>query len=84
MCRTFLIRMYFTMIRAVRFQVLSPLMTVDAMKSEFVMISAGSIIETTDDLTGPGFHRVRHHSQDLLAFTRDIRERTQKVSLAVA
>lgn len=72
------------MIRAVRFLVLSPLMTVDAKNSEFVMIPAGSIIETTDDLTEPGFHRVRHHGQDLLAFTKDIRERTEKVSLAVA
>ena len=72
------------MIRVVRFYVLSPLLTVDAKKSEFVMISAGSIIETTDDLTEPGFHRVRHRGQDLLAFTRDIQERTEKVSVAAA
>ena len=72
------------MIRSVRFQVLSPLLTVDAKNSEFVMISAGSIIETTDELTEPGSHRLRHRGQDLLAFTRDNRETTEKVSLAVA
>jgi hypothetical protein len=74
----------YQMSRVVRLQVLSPLLTVDAKKSEFVMISAGSIIETIDGLTEPGFHRVRYRGQDLLAFTRDIRERTEEVSLAVA
>jgi hypothetical protein len=71
------------MIRAVRFRVLFPFLAVDAQKSKFVLISAGSIIETTDDLEEPGFHRVRDHGQDLMAFTRDIRKKTEQVYSAV-
>lgn len=42
----------------------------------FVTIPRGSTIETRDDLTEPGLHEVIFKGVVLLAFVRDIRERT--------
>lgn len=47
----------------------------------FITIPAGSIIESSDDLIEPGLHRVRFDGNDLLVFTRDIRERTERVKI---
>jgi hypothetical protein len=60
--------------------VMSPLLTVDAKRSKFVVIPAGSIVNTSDDFPGPGFHPVVYDGQNLLAFTRDLRERTEPCS----
>ena len=48
----------------------------------FVTIPTGSMIETSDDLAEPGLRWVTFEGKDLLAFTRDIRERTEKVKTA--
>lgn len=50
------------------------------MKPDLVTIPAGAMIETSDDLTETGLHRVAFDGKDLLAFTRDIRERTQELN----
>jgi hypothetical protein len=67
----------------IHLQVISSLLAVDA-TADFVTIPASSVIETTDDLSEPGFHRVRFDGQELLAFSRDIQERTEQVSSARA
>ena len=67
------------MIPTIHLQVLSPILSVDAKRSKFVVIPAGSIVDTSDDFPGPGFHSVVYNGQDLLAFTRDIRERTEQL-----
>ena len=66
----------------VHLQVTSPLLAVDCKRSTFVVIPTGSIVNTSGDFPGPGFHPVTYNGQDLFAFTRDIRERTEQVSLA--
>jgi hypothetical protein len=71
-----------TMNQTIHLQVISPILTVDAKRSTFVVIPAGSIVNTSGDFPGPGFHPVAYDGQDLLAFTRDIRERTEEVSTA--
>jgi len=72
------------MIRTARFQVVFPILTVDARNSGFVTLPAGAFIETTDDLVEPGLHEVRCYDKTLLAFTRDIHERTKELSSTVA
>jgi hypothetical protein len=66
--------------QTIHLQVTSALLAVDAGRSKFVVIPAGSIVNTSDDFPGPGFHSVVYNGQDLLAFTRDIRERTEPCS----
>jgi hypothetical protein len=44
---------------------------------DIVTIPAGSVIETHDDITVPGLHHVTLDGKSLLAFTRDIQERTE-------
>ena len=44
---------------------------------KFVTIPAGAMIEISDGLVEPGFIQLRFEGNDLLAFTRDIRERTE-------
>jgi hypothetical protein len=61
----------------VRLRVTAPFLTVTSTNSSFVTLPEGTVIETSDDLTKPGFHPVKRDDQDLLAFTRDIRERTE-------
>ena len=65
----------------VRLQVMSEILAVAAQRDEhcFVTIPAGSAIETSDDLAEPGSRHATFDSKDLLAFTRDIRERTQHI-----
>jgi len=46
---------------------------------KFVTIPAGATIQTFDDLLEPGLHRVMFDGRKLLAFTRDIQERTAQV-----
>lgn len=46
---------------------------------KFVTIPAGATIQTSDDLVEPGLHRVMFDGRTLLAFTRDIQERTAQV-----
>jgi len=65
-------------------QIVSPILTVDARSSGFVTLPAGAVIETTDDLGEPGLHEVRCYDKTLLAFTRDIHERTKELSSTVA
>jgi hypothetical protein len=65
-------------------RVLSPILTADARSSGFVTLPAGAVIETTDDLGEPGLHEVRCYDKNLLAFTRDIHERTKELSSTVA
>src|SRR5215469_3411263 len=66
-------------------RVLSQLLTLSAEPSEFVTIPAESVVDVLvdlsrpDDLVEPGFHRVRWNSQELRAFSRVIRERTEPV-----
>jgi hypothetical protein len=70
------------MTQGVHLHVVAPFLAVDAKSLEFMTITPGSIIETTDDLTEPGLHRVRWYRQTLLVFTRDIQERTKELSAA--
>jgi hypothetical protein len=65
----------------VRFHVTSEILAVPAQTADrgFVTIPAGAVIETSDDLVEPGLHRVTFDCKDLLAFTRDIRERTEHI-----
>ncbi len=46
---------------------------------KFVTIPAGATIQTSDDLVEPGLHQVTFDGRALLAFTRDIQERTAHV-----
>lgn len=61
---------------SVRLRVTVELLAVTAVNPRFVTLSEGSVIETSDDLADPGFHHVNFRGNDLLAFTRDIQERT--------
>ena len=60
----------------VRLRVTVELLAVTAVNSRFVTLSEGSVIETSDELIEPGLHHVNFGGNDLLAFTRDIQERT--------
>ena len=63
-----------------RLRVTTPFLSISAaMKPRFVTIPAGSIINSVDDLNEPGLRGVRFDGQELLAFTRDIRERTEQL-----
>ena len=65
----------------IRLQVTSPLLALDA-TAYYVTIPPSSVIETTDNLSEPGYHQVRYLGESLLVFTRDIRECTQPVLVA--
>ena len=69
------------MATAVRLHVTSEILAVSAKNADhrFVDIPAGSVIETTDDPAEPGFRPVKFSGKDLLAFMRDIQERTQPI-----
>ena len=49
---------------------------------DFVEIPIGAVIETTDNFSKRGLHPVTYDGETLLVFTRDIRERTQRASVA--
>ena len=65
----------------VRLHVISPILAITAQdtKNNFVDIPAGSMIETSVDLSERGLHPVKFDGRDLLAFVRDIQERTQPI-----
>ncbi len=44
---------------------------------DFVTIPAGAVIVTSDEIVEPGLHRVTFDGRALLAFARDIQERTE-------
>jgi hypothetical protein len=65
---------------ASRFRVVSAFAAMEDPRSRrFVTIPVGSIVETFDDLHQPGFLHIRVDGRTLLAFKRDIKERTQPV-----
>ena len=76
-----LLKEVLTVNQTIHLRVMSPLLAVDA-TADYVTIPETATIETTDDLGEPGFHRVRYLGESLLVFTRDIQERTQRVSRA--
>lgn len=65
-------------------RVQSEILAVTATSQRFVTIPAGVVIQTSGDLTEPGLHHITYQGQDLLAFTRDIRERTRVISTVPA
>jgi hypothetical protein len=68
-----------------KFRVVSAFAVVDNHQPRrFVTIPVGSIIETSDDLHQPGFVQIKVDGKTLLAFKRDIEERTHPVEPLVA
>jgi hypothetical protein len=65
---------------AVRLHVILPILAITEhlTRHNFVDIPAGSVIETSGDLSDPGLHPVTFECQQLLTFARDIVERTQR------
>lgn len=53
-------------------------------KSTFCTLPVGSIIATDDDLWQPGLVHISSRGQELFAFTRDIKDHTESLDLAVA
>jgi hypothetical protein len=74
------------MANAVRLHVVSEILAVPMQteKHSFITIPPGSVIETSEDFVEPGFRPVKFDGRELLAFTRDIRERTERVEAAMA
>lgn len=64
----------------IHLRVTSPILAVATARQhpEFVTIPTGAAIETLDDLREPGLHHVTFEERNLLAFTRDLRERTEQ------
>ena len=61
-----------------RFRVCSPFLAVEAReKSHFYTVETNSIISTEEEPSGPGLVKINVGDQSLLAFARDIIERTQ-------
>jgi hypothetical protein len=65
-------------------RVQSEILAVTATEQRFVTIPAGAVIETSGDLVEPGLHHITYDGQDLLAFARDIRERTRLITTVPA
>jgi len=57
---------------------MSPLLALAA-TADYVTIPETAMIETTDDLSEPGFRQVRYEGKRLLVFGRDIHERTRRI-----
>jgi hypothetical protein len=74
------------MANAVRLHVVSEILAVPMQteRHSFISIPVGSVIETSDDFVEPGFRPVKFNGRDLLAFTRDIREHTERVEAAMS
>jgi hypothetical protein len=72
----------FQMCLVVHLRITATILTVASTPTnpDFVTISAGSVIETSDDLVEPGLPHVT--LGDLLAFTSDIHKRTQHIGNA--
>jgi hypothetical protein len=67
---------------AVRYRVMSPFVAFGTVETNsFVTVRIGSILATRQDIRDPGLVEIRldDQSQPLLAFTRDITERTEAV-----
>jgi hypothetical protein len=64
---------------AVQFRVLSPFVVIQPLISgpPFITLPQGSIIETQEEIRSPGLAEIRLNNQPLLAFMRDIEERTE-------
>ena len=69
---------------AIRLHVTLPILAITPQLSQynFVEIPAGSVIDTSGDLSELGLHPVTFEGQQLLVFTRDIAERTEPVKEA--
>jgi hypothetical protein len=65
--------------QTIHLRVMSTLLALDS-TTDYVTIPETAVIETTDDLAEPGFRQVRYEGESLLVFTRDIQERTQRIS----
>jgi hypothetical protein len=65
---------------AVRLHAILPILAITEhfTRRNFVDIPAGSVNETSGDLSDFGLHLVTFEGQQLLAFARDIVERTQR------
>jgi hypothetical protein len=63
------------------FRVVSPFMAVQlsAQRERFVTVPVGAIVETSADLRDPGLVTITVNGGTLLAFHRDISERTEAV-----
>ena len=61
-----------------RRRVFSPILTTTK-TGAFVTIPTGSIIRTPDSLDEPGLHLIRLGEEELLAFMRDIEERSERI-----
>ena len=65
----------------VRHRVVSPILTTNKALG-FVTLPVGSIIETADSLDEPGLRFIRLGNEELFAFTRDIEERSELISVS--
>jgi len=65
--------------QTIHLRVTSPLLALAA-TADYVTIPETAVIETSDDLSEPGFRQVRYEDESLLVFARDIQERTQRIS----
>jgi hypothetical protein len=76
----------FQVSNVVRLRVTATILAVSPMpaSSDLVMIPVGAVLATTDNINNPGLHAVTCNGRELLVFTRDIRERTVRLSSAEA
>jgi hypothetical protein len=70
------------MLSVARFRVLSSFLVVQmsAQKERYITIPAGAIIETCSDMQEPGLVTITLNGAPLLAFHRDIVERSEAVN----
>lgn len=68
----------------IRFRVTSPFVVIEPFinRPPFVTIPLGSIIETQEEIQSPGLAEIRLDNRPLLAFMRDIEERTERLDQA--
>ena len=66
----------------IRFRVISPFVVIQPFINlpPFVTVPLGSIIETREEIQSPGLAEIRLDNQPLLAFMRDIEERTEPLN----
>jgi hypothetical protein len=76
----------FQVSNVVRLRVTATILAVSPMpaSSDLVMIPVGAVLATTDNINNLGLHAVTYNGRELLMFTRDIRERTVRLSSAGA
>jgi hypothetical protein len=66
--------------QSIHLRVMSPLLALAA-TADYVTIPETAVIETTDDLAEPGFTGYGISVKACWYFTRDIQERTQRISM---